>query len=211
MELKTILILLIITFTLLIDNNIINAANHNIANRDSENTPNPFPTAATYTAHLITTSRSRLCPQCTFSGKHYYNADPNKQYGHVQWFYGATNDTTKSTYINFGDIFMGKKQKMFLVQDGGGKGDDSKATCTLITPYKNPIFNNSWSEEAKYVGNVFFKNELCKKFANVYPYFIQGEVYPGFYYESIFTGLPKGFVNGKIKMFTHIHIHTHTY
>ena len=90
---------------------------------------------------------------------------------------------------------MGKKQKMFLVQDGGEKGDDSKATCTLITPYKNPIFNNSWSEEAIYVGTVFFKNELCRKFDNVYPYFIQGEVYPGSYYESIFSGLPKGFVN----------------
>ena len=42
---------------------------------------------------------------------------------------------------------------------------------------------------------VFFKNELCRKFDNVYPYFIQGEVYPGSYYESIFSGLPKGFVN----------------
>ena len=106
MALKTILIILILSTTF----NYTNAADYT---RDSENTPNPFPTAATYTAHLVTTSRSRLCPQCTFSGKHYYNADPNKQYGHVQWFYGATNDTTKSTYINFDDIFMGKKQKMF--------------------------------------------------------------------------------------------------
>ena len=168
-------------------------------------TPRPFPTAATYTAHLITTNKSRLCPDCTFDGKHYYNADKNKQYGHVQWFYGPTNDTSKSSYVNFADIFLGNKQQMYLIQDDGIRNnnnnnnnnniDDSKASCTLIAPYKNPIFNNSWSEEAIYVGTVFFKNELCRKFDNVYPYFIQGEVYPGSYYESIFSGLPKGFVN----------------
>ena len=160
-------------------------------------TPKPFPRAATYTAHLVTTNKSRLCPSCTFDGKHYYNSDDKKLYGHVQWFYGATNDTSKKTFVNFADIFMGNKQKMFLIQDGGQRDgeEDSKASCTLIDSYTNPIFNNSWSEGARYIGTAYFKNELCKKFDNVYPFFIQGEVYPGFYYESIFSGLPKGFVN----------------
>ena len=103
----------------------------------------------------------------------------------------------KKTFVNFADIFMGNKQKMFLIQDGGQKDgeEDSKASCTLIDSYTNPIFNNSWSKGSRYVGTAYFKNELCKKFDNVYPFFIQGEVYPGFYYESIFSGLPKGFVN----------------
>ena len=84
---------------------------------------------------------------------------------------------------------MGNKQKMFLIQDGGQRDgeEDSKASCTLIDSYTNPIFNNSWSEGARYIGTAYFKNELCKKFDNVYPFFIQGEVYAGFYYESIFA------------------------
>ena len=43
------------------------------------------------------------------------------------------------------------------------------------------------------MGNRVYR--VNRKFDNVYPYFIQGEVYPGSYYESIFSGLPKGFVN----------------
>ena len=54
----------------------------------------------------------------------------------------------EETFVNFADIFMGNKQKMFLIQDGGQKDgeEDSKASCTLIDSYTNPIFNNSWSK-----------------------------------------------------------------
>ena len=45
--------------------------------------PAPFPVAASYTAHLRTTNQSKLCPSCTFDGRHHYDSDEKKLFGHV--------------------------------------------------------------------------------------------------------------------------------
>jgi hypothetical protein len=152
--------------------------------------PSPFPKAAAYTAHLRTTNLSKLCASCTFDGRHAYDSDPSKLYGHVAWLYGPTSKP-KSAYINFFDIFLGVEQKMFLIQDDGGEN----ASCTLVAPYPAPIFNSSWAMGAKYRGVGWFHERLTHRWEGVYPFFIQGEVYPSVYHEDFFTRLPVGFVN----------------
>ena len=96
-------------------------------------------------------------------------------------------------HSNFADIPMGNKQKMFLIQDGGQKDgeEDSKASCTLIDSYTNPIFNNSWSKGSRYVGTAYFKNELCKKFDNVYPFFIKEKCIQVFIMNRYLAGCQK--------------------
>ena len=47
--------------------------------------PRAFPPAASYTAHLVTTAKSRLCSECTFDGRHHFNSDSAKAFGHVAW------------------------------------------------------------------------------------------------------------------------------
>ena len=159
--------------------------------------PRDFPLAASYTAHLVTNARSALCANCTFDGTHHINADPAKQYGLVQWVYGATNDTARRSYVNFATVFLGAKQQMLMVQQGG-KGStaaSSAASCTLIAPYPAPIFNASWSAGAAFVGVEWFQQRLCRHWTGVYPFFIQGEVYASDYFEDLVTGQPVGFVN----------------
>ena len=161
--------------------------------------PNPFPAAATYTAHLRTTSRSKLCATCTFDGEHHYNSDPSRLYGHVAWYYGPSNRT--AAFINFLDVFLGAKQQMFLVSEqppAKGQAEvraPAEAQCTLIEPYPAPIFNHSWAAGAAYVGTRWFHQRLCREWTGVYPYFIQGEVRVSRYFEDVFTGLPAGFIN----------------
>ena len=64
-----------------------------------------------------------------------------------------------------------------------------------MSPYPAPIFNTTWSDSAEYAGIGWFHGRLTRQWSNVYPYFIQGEVYPSIYYEDFFTGLPAGFTN----------------
>ena len=151
--------------------------------------PNPFPPSATWTAHLLTTNNSELCAACTFKGVHSINTKENKL--HVRWEYGPTNDTTRSTYTNFADIVLGDQQTMYQV-----RGDNNaKASCINISPFPMSNFNASWSNDAVYEGDYWFKGRLCRKFTNVYPYVVQAKNVPSTYYEHIFSGLPAGYEN----------------
>ena len=158
-------------------------------------TPRPFPAAATYTAHLVTTEKSQLCSRCTFDGLHHYNSDPSKAFGHVAWFYGPTNNA--SDRVSFLDIFLGAKQQMFLVQDTGPtpRPGEHSAECMKVAPYPAPIFNHTWAADAQYMGTAYYQHRMCHAWSGVYPFFIQGEIYPSVYYEDVFTGLPVGFTN----------------
>jgi hypothetical protein len=140
--------------------------------------PSPFPHAASYVAHLRTTAKSKLCARCTFDGRHHYNSDPSKLYGHVAWYYGPTNRSTP--FVNFLDVFLGARQQMFLVS-GSAAGE---ASCTKVAPYPPPIFNKSWANGATYQGAHWFHERLCHHWSGVYPFFIQGEVYASEYYQD---------------------------
>ena len=106
--------------------------------------PSPFPPAASYTAHLVTTSKSRLCAECTFDGRHHFDSAPERLYGHVAWLYGATAAPVEK-YVNFLDVFLGARQQMFLVQD-----NDRVPECVKIDPYRPAVSNHSWAAGAKY-------------------------------------------------------------
>mmetsp|Transcript_37760 Transcript_37760/g.99851 ORF Transcript_37760/g.99851 Transcript_37760/m.99851 type:complete len:222 (+) Transcript_37760:61-726(+) len=151
--------------------------------------PTAFPPAATYTAHLVTTNASKLCSLCTFDGRHYYNSNPDKLYGHVAWVYGPSDKS--EPYVNFIDIFLGHRREMYLITDEGG----GSAHCNRIAPYLADIFNASWANGASYLGVQWFHGRLCHVWDGVYPYFIQGEVAASTYFEDAFTRLPAGYVN----------------
>lgn len=151
--------------------------------------PRPFPTAASYTAHLVTTNASKLCAECTFDGRHHFDADPAKSYGHVAWLYGPTAAPLRR--VNFMDVFLGAREEMILVQDLG----HGAAQCVKVSPYPAPVFNRSWAAGAEYAGVVWFQRRLCHSWTGVYPFFIQGEVRASTYYEDVFSGRPAGFVN----------------
>jgi len=167
------------------------AANHTVK-------PTPFPTSATWSAHLLTTNRSDLCPECTFDGRHSINSDENMV--HVRWFYGPTNDTFKSTYTNFADIVLGSRQTMYQVPIFFQlsfprdfvltnvyfltifltfallfvqvRGDNSRpASCMKIAHFTMQNFNTSWADAAVYEGDVWFQSRLCRKFTNVCKFF----------------------------------------
>ncbi|KAJ1454418.1 hypothetical protein M885DRAFT_618205 [Pelagophyceae sp. CCMP2097] len=149
--------------------------------------PTPFPAAASYDCVLTTTAKSKLCSTCTFVGRHYYNSDPSKAYGHVAWQYGPSGSNKT---VNFMDIFHGADQAMFLVQDLGS----GKAQCMRV-PHADPVFNATWADNAEYVGVGWFHSRLAHQWDRVFPFFIQGEVEEGSYFEDVFTHLPLGFEN----------------
>lgn len=149
--------------------------------------PAPFPPAASYDCTLTTTAKSKLCAECAFAGRHYYNSDRKKEYGSVSWVYGPANATEKT---NFMDVFHGAAKKMFLVQDG----PDGLARCAAVD-FPAPVFNRSWAAGAVYIGTAFFHGRLAHRFDGVFPYFVQGEVESGAYFEDVFTSLPLGFNN----------------
>ena len=155
--------------------------------------PNQFPASGSYFAHLSTSSKSKLCSKCEFEGIHHFNSDPDKLYGHVAWIYYARNKPELKT--NFIDIFLGSQQEMYLNQGEANLNSSTENSCFLIKDYNLPIFNTTWSAEAKYEGTEWFHGQLCHKFSHVYPFFIQGEQFESDYYESVFTELPCGYSN----------------
>jgi hypothetical protein len=156
------------------------------SNTNAEIVPADFPTAASYDCVLFTTNASSLCAECTFFGRHHFSVASND--GYVQWMYG-TSVADVSTYVNFLDVFRGDENLMYMVQDV-----NSKALC-LELPYEDPLFNLTWSAEAVFEGHQWYDGRLTRKFGNVYPFFIQGEVAVSTYYEDVFTSLPVAFVN----------------
>merc|ERR1719191_153021 len=76
--------------------------------------PREFPAQASYTAHLVTNGLSKLCQNCTFIGKHAFNAKHN--FGLVQWVYGETkNYPDPQNVVDFMDVFLGDEKKMYLI------------------------------------------------------------------------------------------------
>ena len=162
----------------------------------SERRPRPFPKSAIYSANLKTNKYSKLCLECTFYGSNHF-FDTKQDRGYVSWWFGKTaNDhDNQDGFSNFKDVFHGDEQKMFLIMDSQSK--DGSADCTRVDNYKASVFNLTWSDGAKYEGIVWFTPQvLAHKFSNVYPYFIQGEIYPSEYYEAVeYPYQPLGYKN----------------
>jgi hypothetical protein len=161
--------------------------------------PRPFPRRSVYVARLVTNANSKLCANCTFNGKHYFDASPGKLYGFVQWVYGKSAERDVSKLTNFMDVFLGNQQKMVMVTDqsqASVSGSlETKASCMII-PHTDKVFNETWATNAKYLGDVFWHGRLARKFSGVFPFFIQGEVYEGFYYEDALSPFhPVGYEN----------------
>ena len=161
----------------------------------SDRRPRLFPKSAIYSATLKTNSFSNLCSDCTFYGSNHF-FDTVADRGYISWWYGKTvnDDVNQKGFTNFKDVMFGDEQKMYLMMDS--KLHDGSTDC-LVIDHKQSVFNQSWSEGAKYEGIVWFTPQvLAYKFTNVYPYFVQGEVYPSEYYEAVeYPYQPLGYKN----------------
>ena len=166
----------------------------------SQRRPRPFPRSAIYSATLKTNKYSKLCAECTFHGtNHFFDTEQNR--GYVSWWFGKTanDEGNQDGFSNFKDVFFGDDQKMFLIMDS--KSQDRSADCAIIE-HQPSVFNQSWSHGAKYEGIVWFTPQvLAHRFTNVYPYFVQGEIYPSEYYEAVeYPYQPLGYKNHVCEM-----------
>lgn len=93
-----------------------------------------------------------------------------------------------------------RDEQLQLHESGSDVMPETDAGCMII-PHPDPVFNASWAASARYEGTKFFRGRLVRKFAGVFPFFVQGEVYESTYYEeALAPHRPVGFVNRVVEM-----------